>query len=342
MNKILFLPFNRNLSYFALRALRRGHLPLLKRWAIESHKGRDSSLFMKWFFKRDWSCLRRGPLYIRWCFNWRQYFAGWKVTHLVTDTEANLAVLAALDVARELGIVTSYVAHGEGHVYYFKGEADWYTKAYDYLYVRNHYLKGHYDSFGDDCKVRKFSPSLVNPPLSESLPARVILYAPLHAGILDKRDNLVSSANHDLRCRYNRIVLKVLAGSKYKVLWCQDPRMDRRRNPILSFVADAYREGRIEWIKDRAPRWLDKTDMALTDVGSAFFFEAINAGKPTLCLYHKPTAAPLKPGTERLFGSCLQSFSNREELWTKLTSFLEGDPKNCYVPWKYVNRERMS
>lgn len=349
MNRPLFLPLNRNTSHFFWRALRRGHLPLFKRRSIGAHQGRDSKYFIHNFFYRDLTPIPKDilPQYRSWQSYWKWYLPKRKITHIVTDTEANAAVLAAMDVAWKTRpwLPICFVAHGEGDIYHHPLYAKWLAlEPYDCYYARNHLTRNYVAGIASKemiaSRYRQHNPPA---PYTGTLPEfKTIVYAPQYAGIIDKRHNLVSSATHEERCRYNRQILDVFNIERHKVYWCQDPALDKERNPIYKYLEKAHQLGHITWIKDRATRYLNRADVAMTDVGSAFLFEAANAGKPVLCLYSEVHAPALKDKAGPMFGRCLQPFDSPEEMRAKLINFLNCRRAEEYLPGVYLQVEHKS
>jgi len=143
------------------------------------------------------------------------------------------------------------------------------------------------------------------------------------------------------RLKYNRRFLDAfLRNRDFEFLWCHDPKLDREPNGMIPLL-EMLKGSNIRWVRDSARRQLGHVDAAITDVGSAFFFEAINEGKPILCLQQRHPSVDLGKAKEH-FGECVQTFDDYDPT-EKLDVFLENlrqKRANWYMPTKYLWMER--
>jgi hypothetical protein len=344
MNRILFLPFNRNLSYFMARASLKGHSVYWKRWGIEAQKGEYSNLHTNDFFKEGVKeDIRRSSwAYARWKLYWVDYFRKKDINHIVTDMDGHIAVLAALDVASDtVKITTSYMSHGPGEIYYCPRRLDWYSGGiFDYFYAQTVYAANYVKHANSLTKARRFTRKQVKkrPEKTVFKGKKIILYAPcfmLHGG------SYHGLSTNEQRVKNNFTVLDSLIRSPCNLLWCHRPERDRFPNPLIERLANVERlHSNVKWIKKNSCTQFKKADLVLTDIGASVFFEAIHAGKPTVCLQWKPAGAPMqfRQSTKAHLINSIKRYSDGE-LVSILNELVITPHLHKYIPWKYLEVE---
>jgi hypothetical protein len=124
--------------------------------------------------------------------------------------------------------------------------------------------------------------------------------------------------------------------SDVKFYCCHNPFRDAVPNKLVDHLMKWG--NRVMWLKGRPEQYFKKVDACITDVGSSFFFNAIRAKKPVLCLLHRKRV-PIKLGTFGLFGRSIQLFISDNGMAYRLGQFLDS-PMTDYIPTKYIESEQ--
>jgi len=346
VNRILFLPLNRNLLYFVIRAMMKGHSVYWKRWGIEAQKGEKSDLQTNDFFDEvglreniRTNCIH----YRKWRRYWSGYFRKKGINHLVTDIDGHTAVLAALDEAQAQGITTSYIAHGPGEIYYCSKRLKWYAaEVFDYYYAQTAYSENYIRSYCGRTFAKKFSRGKVKYKFDKKARKgrKTILYAPAFI-LVFHGDQYHGMSTNEERVKWNLAILNILQKSDCNVLWCHNPNRDWFKNPLTDRLISASQSPGFKWVKKDACTQFKKADLVLTDIGASVFFEAIHAGKPTLCLHWmgEKEGPQLRPSTKTFLMNSVRKYSTYRQLYIELKRLIETPYLYHYIPRKYLETE---
>jgi hypothetical protein len=335
MNRILFIPLNRQLLYFYKRALFKGHLPFFKWNPGGVREGFRSENFVD--HRELCNYFPGGQAGYKSHMYWQRYLASRKITHIVTNVEDNKKIIDCFRVANGLGTITSYIMHGGGKIYDPQFLKDWYTSGiYDYFYAKDEYTKN--SLYGDKVKARKWVKQL--PRLYgkgfEGKPKKVMFVPSQTSPEWFLEGSGVYLTNHE-KYKYQLSLLKTMEKRKNtEFLWCHDDTRDAVPNEMIKHLAAL--NDNVEWVIDRPESYFKKVDACMTDVGSSFFFNAIRAGKPVLCLHHIKRV-PFKLGTAHLLGRCVQLWQLKSDFERILNEFLDS-PMKDYIPTKYIEAEQ--
>jgi len=335
MNRILFLPLNRQLLYFARRTFLKGHKVCFKvnpgnvRAGWKSENFVDHRELCKYYLSFEFTDKR----------DWFHYLLAKKINHVVTNVEDNKEIIHCLKAAKQLGIKTSYVMHGGGKIYDYDFQKNWYTSGiYDYFYAKDNYTKNY---IGPPI-ARKFT----RKPLDYSDASyfkwqnnepKKVLFVPSQTSPEWYLEGSGLLLGNDEKAIYQSQILDVMEELKdIKFYWCHDKSRDAVPNKLIGRLLALGKYSNVKWVSGRSEKYFDKVDACMTDVGSSFFFNAIRARKPVLCLHHIRNV-PFKRGTMEMFGDCIKFFNSelKYELWKFVTSKMID-----YIPHNYIRTEQ--
>ena len=332
MNRILFLPKNRHLLYYAKRAVFRGHLPKFEPVDLED------GWHMPDFDDQEKMERVYVPKFKRHVERWCGKLDRIKPDFLVVDRETNIEINAAVNAAYSRSIPTCYVMHGSD-IFDLPEERDRLLR-YDHLYLPNELNRRYFEEIREGSiykpEIHKFNRWSVK--AIKSLPekkSKTIMYVPMFNHQSEHVERSGCLLSNDERAEYNRVFFRTfLMYWRHKFLWCHDPKLDREFNKTFHFL-NTLRGTNVKWVKGDPRKQFKRADAIITDVGSTVFFEAIGTGKPVLCLCHEQHW-PLKATVHQVFEDSFDVFHSEEQQVELLFNFLNDPTMFDYRPYFFL------